>query len=258
MGESVAFDRAAEFYDRTRAVSDESMSQTVELLSSELAGRGRVLEVGVGTGLIALPLHERGIELVGVDVSSPMVAKLAEKAGGHPPFPVVLADATRMPIADGGLGGAYLRWVLHLIPDWPAVLTEIVRVVRPAGVFLANLGSYGGERREIQQRFEQITGVSTEPVGLTWAGFDLLDDEMTRLGARPRRLAPFHDRGEEPLEEFVQGIEENRYSWTWPISEDLRVRSAAELRAWADERFGPLGEPRPWQHETVWRAYDLA
>ncbi|MGH2579540.1 MAG: SAM-dependent methyltransferase, partial [Actinomycetota bacterium] len=54
---SIRFDRAAEFYDRTRALLPEAERATVELLRAELAGRGRCLEVGVGTGLISLPLH---------------------------------------------------------------------------------------------------------------------------------------------------------------------------------------------------------
>ena len=57
MTESSRFDRAAAHYDTTRAISDEAMARTIELLASELLGRGRALEVGVGTGLLALPLH---------------------------------------------------------------------------------------------------------------------------------------------------------------------------------------------------------
>src|SRR5437867_2722127 len=98
--ESVAFDRAAEFYDRTRALLPEAERATVELLRTELAGRGGCLEVGVGTGLIALPLHQAGVSMVGLDLSRPMLSKLVEKAGGRIPFPLVLADATRMPFRD--------------------------------------------------------------------------------------------------------------------------------------------------------------
>ena len=65
-----------------------------------------------------------------------MLAKLVEKAGGASPFPLVHGDATRMPFADDAFGGAYLRWVLHLIPDWRDALVEVVRVVAPGGVLL--------------------------------------------------------------------------------------------------------------------------
>lgn len=103
---SVAFDRAAEFYDQSRAISEEAMARTVTLLSQELAGRGRCLEVGVGTGLVALALHAAGVPLEGIDLSAPMLGRLLHKAGGAPPFPLVRGDATRMPFLDRVFGAA--------------------------------------------------------------------------------------------------------------------------------------------------------
>jgi SAM-dependent methyltransferase len=257
MGESIAFDRAAEFYDRTRAISDESMTRTIELLASELRGRDRVLEVGVGTGLLALPLRKAGIEVAGVDLSSAMLRKCVEKAGGKVPFPLVVGDATKLPFADRVFGAAYLRWVLHLVPDWRGVLAEAVRVVRPGGVFLVNLGAYGGPRKEIQERFAEITGVPIKPVGLHWGDYGELESAMTALGARVRELSSVHEGGTDTLDEFIEGIEENRYSWTWPLGDDERLRAAAEVRSWAEARFGPLDERQPFEHVTRWLAYDL-
>lgn len=257
MGGSIAFDRAAETYDATRAISGEAMTRNVELLSGELAGRGRVLEVGIGTGLIALPLHEAGLDLAGTDISAPMLSKLVQKAGGRVPFPVVLGDATRMPFADGSFGGAYVRWVLHLVSDWRAVTAEVARVVTPGGVFLVNLGAYGGPREELQERFAELAGVSLDPVGLGWGDFDSLDAAMGHLGAETRELPPVGEGSDEPLAEFLLGIERGTYSWTWDIQEDLRLSVVAELRPWAEERFGPLDERRPFEHATRWRAYDL-
>jgi SAM-dependent methyltransferase len=258
VGESVRFDRAAEFYDRSRAISEESMARNVELLAAELAGRGRVLEVGVGTGLLGLPVHAGGLDLVGIDLSAPMVAKLVEKAGGRSPFPVALGDATRMPFADGAFGGAYLRWVLHLIPDWEVALAEIVRVVGPGGVVLVNLGAYAGERKEIQRRFAELAGISLEPVGLGWGDWDRLDGSMGRLGASARDLRPVDEGAVDTLEEFLRGIEENRYSWTWRVTDEIRLGVLAEIRPWARERFGPLDRPATRPHATRWRAFDLA
>ena len=56
MSDSVSFDRAASFYDATRALTPEAMAAVQALLRSELQGRGRCLEIGVGTGRMALPL----------------------------------------------------------------------------------------------------------------------------------------------------------------------------------------------------------
>jgi SAM-dependent methyltransferase len=256
VAESIAFDRAAEFYDRTRGTDPETLARTVATLERELGGRGRVLEVGVGTGLLALPLHATGVDVAGLDLSAPMLAKLLEKAAGDAP-PVVLGDATMMPFADDGFGAASLRWVLHLIPDWRGVLAEVVRVVQPGGVFLANLGSYGGPRREMQERFAEITGISIAPVGLDWGAENELDAEMARHGARLRELEAVVEGGEETMGEFIEEIRANSYSWTWRVPDDVRLRAADELEPWVRERFGDLDAVHRWEHATVWRAYDL-
>lgn len=48
-----------------------------------LAGAGPVLELGVGTGRVAIPLAERGLEVVGIDASAAMLSRLATKTNGH-------------------------------------------------------------------------------------------------------------------------------------------------------------------------------
>jgi SAM-dependent methyltransferase len=257
MSGSIRFDRAAGFYDTSRAIPPEAMERTIAQLEGELAGRGRVLEIGVGTGLLALPLHERGLALAGLDISGPMMAKLVDKAGGSPPFPLVLGDATAMPFGDGAFGAAYLRWVLHLIPEWRALVAEGIRVVRPGGVLVANLGAYGGAHREIQDRFAELTGISTRPVGLDWAAHDELDAELASHGASVRVLPTPSERFEERLGEFIRGIEEDRYSWTWSVPRDVRLQAVAEIRPWAEERFGSLDTARPSSIVATWRAYDL-
>lgn len=255
---SIRFDRAADHYDRTRAISDEAMARTIGLLAGELVGRGPILEVGVGTGLLALPLHDTGVLPVGLDLTEAMLRRLVDKAGGRaPPFPLVLGDATRMPFGDHAFGGAYLRWVLHLIPDWRRALAEIVRVVRPGGVLLANLGAYDGERREVHERFAELAGISIRPVGLDWGAVDELDGAMRDRGATARELPPVREEGEYTIGGFLDEIRDNVFSWTWPLPDDVRLRAVERLRPWAKERFGALDEVRPFEHATIWRAYDL-
>lgn len=257
MAGSVRFDRAADRYDTTRALSDDAMSRTIRLLASELRGRGRVLEVGVGTGLLALPLHEAGVPLVGLDLTPSMMAKLVEKAGGTLPFPLVLGDATRMPFADDAFAGAYLRWVLHLIPTWHDALTEVTRVVRSSGVLLVCLGAFDEPSTEIRRRFAELTGVKTDPVGLMWGEYDVLDAHMEGLGARLRMLPPIPEEDGGTLGEFLDGVEEGHFSWTWSTPAGARRNAVAQLRPWVEERFGPLDRAERTVTETVWRAYDL-
>src|SRR5213592_3617332 len=92
-GGSVAFDRALEDYDRTRSLPPEAMEAVLQLLTEELADRQPCLEIGVGTGRMALALAGRGVRMVGVDLSLMMLGELRRKAGGTSPFPIACGDA---------------------------------------------------------------------------------------------------------------------------------------------------------------------
>ena len=68
----------AEVYDQWFGSCEEAAIDRL----AELAGSGRVLELGIGSGLLALPLAARGIDLHGIDLSPAMVARLRAKPGG--------------------------------------------------------------------------------------------------------------------------------------------------------------------------------
>ncbi len=70
-------DRIAEIYDE---LYSEVEPACIDLLA-DLAGPGPALELGIGTGRIALPLHRRGLPVQGIDASQAMVAKLKAKPG---------------------------------------------------------------------------------------------------------------------------------------------------------------------------------
>jgi SAM-dependent methyltransferase len=253
---SIRFDRAAEFYDRTRALLPEAERASVELLRTELAGRGRCLEVGVGTGLISLPLHRAGVPMAGLDLSPPMLAKLVEKAGGAIPFPLVLADATRVPFRDAAFGGAVVRWVLHLVPAWQLLVEELVRVVGPGGTALVNLGGFKDTWR-IVDRFLELAGGVAFAVGLDPRDPAALDREFERYGAGARVLPPIPTHDDTTVGQFLDEMDAGMHSWTWRVPDDVRRRVVPELRTWAKGRFGSLERPVEPDLQILWRAYDL-
>jgi SAM-dependent methyltransferase len=90
-------DQIADVYDRYHGAYDPA---TIAVLK-DLAGGGRVLELGIGTGRVALPLREAGVDITGIDASPEMVAKLRSKPGGSE-IPVVMGD-----FADVGADGEF-------------------------------------------------------------------------------------------------------------------------------------------------------
>lgn len=78
----------AETYD---ALHDPGTTDDAVALLGDLAGRGRTLELAIGTGRVALPLSQQGLDIAGFDASPDMLAKLKEKPGGER-IPTFLAD----------------------------------------------------------------------------------------------------------------------------------------------------------------------
>lgn len=125
---SLNFDRVAAEYDATRG-GERRGAHIATDLEPLLPGGGKVLEVGVGTGVIAKALLERAHDIVGVDISPAMLLRARRRLGGR----VAVADASRLPIPDASLAGAYAVWVMHAVADQTAVIRELARAVMPGG-----------------------------------------------------------------------------------------------------------------------------
>ena len=84
-------------YDGDTAMFDPAVVDPVVDFLAELAGDGAALELGIGTGRIALPLSARGVRVAGIDLSEAMVARLRAKpgAGGDPGHDRRLRDHAR-------------------------------------------------------------------------------------------------------------------------------------------------------------------
>ena len=79
-------ERVAARYDESGEIAemfDSAVVDPVVDFLAELAGGGRALELGIGTGRIALPLAERGVPVHGIELSQAMVARLRAKPGGE-------------------------------------------------------------------------------------------------------------------------------------------------------------------------------
>lgn len=254
---SISFDRAAEYYDQTRGLPDDLMRQLVPALVAELPRHGRCLEIGVGTGRIALPLMRQGLDVVGVDISIEMLRRLKAKPGGGE-MKVAIADATRLPFPDRMFASAIASHVLHLIPEWKLALDELMRVVEPGGVLLASRSadSHAEWQRAVRRHFFDAAGNPAWPPGMN--RIDDLDAEMRGRGAAVRAVADVHNEVFASISELLVGLEQGLWSACWAIDPERRRRAAEETRTWAITEFGDLDQKRSTRHESDWRVYRLA
>ena len=246
MPESIRFDRAVEYYDRTRVLPPEVVARQRAILHEELRGRGAVLEIGIGTGRIALTLD---VPVVGLDLSRPMMEVLRAKGGT---VPLVEGDATKLPFPDGSFGAGYAAHVLHLVPAWEQALAELARVVRPGGVVLAVRGSGAND---VERELDAAIDMRRAPVGAH--RIEEIDDGASRLGLGVRSLETITWTANLRLSTTIEHIEHGIWSGMWDRTDDERRELAARARAWAVERHGGVDVEVPATSSFAWHAYDV-
>ncbi len=113
-------------------------AQAVEFLAALADGVGRVLELGIGGGRVALPLAARGIPVEGIEASQPVLDRLRATPGGES-IPVTIADMADVPV-DGPFQLVYLVWsgLYHLPSQARQVdcFRNVARVLAPGGAFV--------------------------------------------------------------------------------------------------------------------------
>ena len=134
-----AYRRWAPVYDNTFGrVAAEGRKHTVEYINQR---RGRVLEVGVGTGL-SLPDYGQHLEIVGIDLSPDMLDKARERVAEEGLDNVTglhEMDAGDLRFVDGAFDTVVAMYVMTVVPEPEKVMRELSRVCRPGGeVILVN------------------------------------------------------------------------------------------------------------------------
>ena len=189
----------------------------------DLADGGPVLEFGIGTGRLALPMSRRGLEIHGIDGSDEMVARLAAKSGGER-IPVVIGD-----FADADAGGGFTLVVLAVntifaLPDQDAQVAcfrNAARHLAPSGRFVVEawVPDVGGFRdhRQVRPRVMRPDLLSIETADLDQADQIMRTTQAVFSGGGVRLYPATH-----------------RYAW--PAELDLMGQLAGFRREarWAD------------------------
>lgn len=253
MQRSLSFDRAACFYDATRALPPPVAGALTDALEREIRGvGGRVLEPGAGTGRIARPLAERGIRVTAVDIAPKMLRQFyAQVTAAHTRPDLLIGDATRLPFRDGAFPAVMACHLLHLIPDWKAAVAEMRRVLAPGGVIL-----HHGEGESDRNRSPMITAKIDEL--LAARGFarrrrpdvDEIREGFRAEGGQVRTLivAEWDDNG--TLEQHFRESRARAHSWTWEIPEGIFYDIMDEFEPWA--RANVPDERRVLYELDVW------
>jgi SAM-dependent methyltransferase len=228
---SLAFDRVAEVYDATRG-GDERGARTVKDIVPWLVP-GLVLEVAVGTGIIAAALRDEGYDVVGVDLSAGMLAHAARRLG---PGRIALADALALPLADSTVDNVVVVHALHVIGDVPGALAEAARVLRPGGRLVALHSPWRREPTDVQDALAALIALRDAQAPDTPAA---VDPAAAAAGIRlVTRTASTPARFETSPAAVVDIIERRLWSSLWDMDEEtwreVVEPGVARLRALPD------------------------
>jgi len=252
----MSFDRVADIYDATRAMPEEALERIADRIVDVVhAGpETRFLELGIGTGRIALPLIRRGYRYTGVDIAERMTAHLLEKvrAAGKS-IELIHGDIASLPLPDASVDVVLVVHVLHLVPKWRQVLDEVRRVLRPGGAFIL-----GGERGDVDSpawevrrqwgRMVAETGTKLTFQHGTWDKVDAALTEMGCFSAIFRAASwtePFRPR------DLLRQQLERCFSASWDVPDDVLRSVHDRLEVWIRERYGDL-EQEMQSPEEFW------
>lgn len=257
---SVNFDRAAGFYDATRGFPpgvDQQVRDAI-VAAVPLARDAVILELGVGTGRVALPFAQAGYSYVGIDLSREMLGVLMQKRGGAARPWLVQGDVLKLPFATGSFSLVIAVHVLHLVADWRATLREARRALHGAGTLLLAGNPGPGPNEELDpdppaQARRAWNAILRELGSSPSAGQPGVrnDDpallaELEALGARheARTLLEYDGPALSARDELRQH-RERIYSADWARPDDVHAEALARFERWLDSVCPDPDRPYP-------------
>jgi SAM-dependent methyltransferase len=209
---SVCFDRMADRYDATRGGEARGAAVARALLPH--LPPGPVLEIGVGTGLVAAGLAALGRDVVGVDLSPAMLARARDRLPGR----VAVADAEHLPVADASVAACAAVHVLHLVGDVGRVLAEVSRVLGEDGRLVAVVIGRDVESDDVSAVMapmeDQLRGGRPRQDDPALVG-PLAEEVGLRVLLEEDRLEEAEDR---TPAEVADGIEQRLWSRLWDVA----------------------------------------
>ena len=227
------YDRIAARYEDLRG--GEARAEAIaSAITPEMFGE-RILDVGVGTGIVGAAFERRGYTVFGVDISQAMLAKAQPRLTGR----VACATGERMPLRDRTVDTALFVWSLHHIADPVAAVREAARVVRAEGRVIAvsarpepptddigqlflSLNELGGPDAADAPDLPMLAGLRTVAAGAVPLEFEMSPDEQVQL-IEDRQYAPLWDLDDARWRTVVQPVIDRLRALPEPESRRARV-----------------------------------
>jgi phosphatidylethanolamine/phosphatidyl-N-methylethanolamine N-methyltransferase len=187
-----AYARWAPVYDLVFGAVFERGRQAA-IAAAERIG-GRILEVGVGTGL-SLPDYSPRNRICGVDISGPMLRKAKERVaelGLTNVEGLWVMDAEHLSFPDASFDVVVAQYVITTVPDPEATLDEFARILKPGGeiVLLSRVGAEAGLRRALERWFAPAARKLGWRTEFSWERYERWAERTSGMELVERRTMP--------------------------------------------------------------------
>lgn len=255
---SIVFDRAVEYYDKTRSLPDDRHRALIDTLiqTTNVQPTDAVLEIGIGTGRIAISVAQHVKRLYGIDLSQEMMNVLRKKlVDAHLNIDLSQADAVKLPFAANTFNLVYAVHVYHLVHNWRDGIADAFRVLEPGGHFVVNYhrrspDSPNSQLRQQLHAAARDMGIDTRRPGAQTEAE--VFQEISRHDPSPRTVLANQWRDVEVPEKILQELDRQIFSETWMIPRDVMDQAMPKVRAWAEQEFKDLSAPIERSYETQW------
>jgi ubiquinone/menaquinone biosynthesis C-methylase UbiE len=245
MADLQSFDRVAHLYDETRGVppdAEAAIADGIAELLRTVAPEPHLLEVGIGTGRIAVPLAERGVRVTGIDISTKMMAILRGKRAD---IGLVIAEAGRLPLRPASFDASLFVHILHLVPDAEATVRATKSAVRPGGIMIEAGDDRDDSRRAqadelIRETVEELSGVDIGGWKPYESGVAKFAGVVREAGAEIEevRLAVWHSST--TRQRMLERLKRRDYSSSWKIPDAVMPELLERVTPRIADLFGGL------------------
>ncbi len=206
-----------------------------------LTEKSRILDLGIGTGRLSLPLiRKQKIWIIGLDISEEMLNEARKKLNAHLAMTGVASlihgDACHLPFRSQSFDLIIIVHVLHLIKDWKAVLMEGDRCLIPG-------------KKQIAQGSVHISWHKTAPFQTYWESLKSQGYDQKRLGLKESQESEeflnqlgysvqkfsYQEKIEASLKKTFSMLEQRVFSSQWRVSEEKHLKAIKEAREWVQQ-----------------------
>jgi len=232
-------------------------------IAYDLASKGnlpreaRVLDIGAGTGRVAITFAATWHNVVVLDPALPMLNEIRAKAPDCQ-IQIVAGEGARLPFAPCHFDAVILARVLYLMADWQTVLQQAYNVLKPGGCLFHEWGN--GEAGEEWVQIREKARTLFEDAGVRnpfhpgARSESEVDDSLAALGLNRTNELWTGPGPTMTLHSFVEMIESGELSYIWNVPKNIQESCLPQLKQWSENTFD-LRQAVPMPKELRWTIY---